>query len=29
LVGIIRKLFSGNPPAAGLAMPKPQAQGGR
>ncbi|MBM4126225.1 MAG: urea ABC transporter permease subunit UrtC [Nitrospira sp.] len=29
LVGIIRKLFSGGPPAAGVAMPKPQAQGGR
>jgi urea transport system permease protein len=29
LIGIIRKLFSGGPPPAGLAMPKPQAQGGR
>jgi urea transport system permease protein len=29
LVGIIRKFFAGGPPAAGLAMPKPQAQGGR
>jgi urea transport system permease protein len=29
LVGIIRKLFSSGPPTAGLAMPKPQAQGGR
>ena len=29
LIGIIRKLSSGGPPAAGLAMPKPQAQGGR
>ncbi len=29
LVGIIRKFFAGGPPAAGLAMPKPQPQGGR
>lgn len=29
LVGIIRKFFAGGPPAAGLAMPKPQTQGGR
>jgi urea transport system permease protein len=29
LIGIIRKFFAGSPPAAGLAMPKPQAQGGR
>ncbi|HEX5647832.1 MAG TPA: urea ABC transporter permease subunit UrtC [Nitrospira sp.] len=29
LVGIIRKLFSGGSPTASVAMPKPQAQGGR
>ncbi|MBH0192473.1 MAG: urea ABC transporter permease subunit UrtC [Nitrospira sp.] len=29
LVGIIRKFFGGGPPEAGLAMPKPQMQGGR
>jgi urea transport system permease protein len=29
LVGIIRKFFTGGPAAAGVAMPKPQAQGGR